>query len=64
MALAHYLSAHDQRDLDFARKYDLPVIQCFGKDFHPDTFTITDEAYTGDGVIYQSNFNEWMCQRY
>ncbi|MGB1036042.1 MAG: leucine--tRNA ligase, partial [Candidatus Puniceispirillales bacterium] len=54
-------AAHDQRDLDFARKYDLPVIPVvLPKDADPDTFTITDEAYTGDGVIYQSDFLNGM----
>ena len=50
-------AAHDQRDLDFARKYDLPVIPVvLPKDADPQNFTITDEAYTGDGTIYQSDF--------
>ena len=50
-------AAHDQRDLDFARKYDLPVIPVvLPKDADPQDFTITDEAYTGDGTIYQSDF--------
>ena len=50
-------AAHDQRDLDFARKYDLPVIPVvLPKDTDPEHFTITDEAYTGDGTIYQSDF--------
>ena len=43
--------AHDQRDLDFARKYGLPVIMPVvvpdGAD--PETFAIGDEAYAGDG---------------
>jgi leucyl-tRNA synthetase len=49
--------AHDQRDLDFARKYGLrvqPVVLPPGED--PATFTIADEAYTGDGAIYNSGF--------
>ena len=50
-------AAHDQRDLDFARKYDLPVIPVvLPKDADPKNFTITDEAYTGDGTIFQSDF--------
>ena len=50
-------AAHDQRDLDFARKYDLPVIPVvLPKDADPQNFTITDEAYTGDGTIFQSDF--------
>ena len=54
-------AAHDQRDLDFARKYDLPVIPVvLPKDTDPDSFTIGDEAYTGDGTIYQSDFLNGM----
>ncbi|MGH6909401.1 MAG: leucine--tRNA ligase, partial [Phenylobacterium sp.] len=49
--------AHDQRDLDFARKYHLsviPVVLPPGED--PAAFAIADEAYTGPGVIYNSDF--------
>jgi leucyl-tRNA synthetase len=49
--------AHDQRDLDFARKYDLPVRPVVlppGAD--PATNRIADEAYTGPGRIYNSAF--------
>lgn len=49
--------AHDQRDLDFARKYELsvrPVVLPEGED--PETFEILDEAYTGDGTLYNSDF--------
>jgi leucyl-tRNA synthetase len=49
--------AHDQRDLDFARKYELPVIPVVlppGED--PATFTIRDEPYVGPGAIYHSDF--------
>ncbi len=47
----------DQRDLDFARKYDLPVVPVvMPKDADPQTFTIGDEAYDGDGVMINSRF--------
>ena len=49
--------AHDQRDLDFARKYRLsvtPVVLPPGAD--PATFDVADEAYTGPGVIFHSDF--------
>jgi leucyl-tRNA synthetase len=49
--------AHDQRDLEFARAYGLPVIPVVlppGAD--PTTFTIGDEAYTGDGTMINSSF--------
>ncbi|MEQ8751854.1 MAG: leucine--tRNA ligase, partial [Amphiplicatus sp.] len=49
--------AHDQRDLDFARKYKLdvlPVVLPPGED--PKTFTVADEAYTGEGTLFNSGF--------
>ena len=48
--------AHDQRDLDFARKYDLPVLPVVAPKDAGDDFTIDDEAYTEDGVIINSEF--------
>ncbi len=49
--------AHDQRDLDFARKYDLPVIPVvLPPDADPAGFEVLDEAYTGPGRLYQSGF--------
>lgn len=47
----------DQRDLDFARKYGLPAVPVvMPKDADPQTFTIGDEAYVGDGVMINSRF--------
>jgi leucyl-tRNA synthetase len=49
--------AHDQRDLDFARKYDLkvhPVVLPPGQD--PKTFSVGLEAYTGPGTVFNSQF--------
>ncbi len=49
--------AGDQRDLDFARKYDLPVTPVVlppGED--AESHAIEDDAYTGPGVIYNSRF--------
>ncbi|MBK8084623.1 MAG: leucine--tRNA ligase [Devosia sp.] len=49
--------AHDQRDLDFARRYGLPVIPVvLPETGDPDSFEIGDEAYTGPGRIYHSDF--------
>jgi leucyl-tRNA synthetase len=49
--------AHDQRDLDFARKYNLIVtpVVC-PTDQNPDTFSIKEEAYTGVGNLINSRF--------
>ncbi|WEX77396.1 leucine--tRNA ligase [Sinorhizobium numidicum] len=47
----------DQRDLDFARKYGLPVVPVvMPKDADAASFTIGDEAYIGDGVMINSRF--------
>ncbi len=47
--------AHDQRDLDFARKYDLDVTPVvMPADGNKDEFTIENEAYSGDGIIINS----------
>ncbi|HWF01628.1 MAG TPA: leucine--tRNA ligase [Caulobacteraceae bacterium] len=49
--------AHDQRDLDFARKYALPVREVVlppGEDAR--TFHVKQEAYVGPGVIFRSQF--------
>ncbi|HAX91923.1 MAG TPA: leucine--tRNA ligase [Rhodospirillaceae bacterium] len=49
--------AHDQRDLDFARKYGLPVkpvVLPEGED--PATFTVGDVAYTGEGKAFNSKY--------
>ena len=48
--------AHDQRDLDFAIKYNLKittVIKPFDED---ENFKVTNEAYTGPGKTFNSKF--------
>jgi leucyl-tRNA synthetase len=53
--------AHDQRDLDFVRKYGLPVIPVVCPDGQdPATFRITDVAYDGDGFLINSRFLDGM----
>lgn len=53
--------AHDQRDLDFARKYNLPVLPVvLPPDADPAGFAVGDEAYTGPGKIYNSDFLDGM----
>ena len=49
--------AHDQRDLEFARKYGLPVIPVVlpaGAD--PARFTIGDDAFVEEGTLFNSAF--------
>ena len=54
-------AGHDQRDLDFANKYNLPVRPVVLPDGEtPETFSVTDTAYTGDGTIFNSNFLDGM----
>jgi leucyl-tRNA synthetase len=49
--------AHDQRDLDFARKYNLPVkAVVIPEGADPATFDVGNEAYVGDGRIANSRF--------
>jgi leucyl-tRNA synthetase len=49
--------AHDQRDLDFARKYRLPVIPVvLPPGENPATFAIGDTAYVEDGTVFNSDF--------
>ncbi|MCA1300287.1 leucine--tRNA ligase [Stappia indica] len=53
--------AHDQRDLDFARKYGLPVkpvVLPEGAD--PATFEVGTEAFTDEGKIFNSGFMDGM----
>ncbi len=48
--------AHDQRDFDFAKKYNLEiktVVRPFDQD---ETFQVLDEAYPGPGVLINSDF--------
>ena len=49
--------AHDQRDLEFARRYDLPVIPVvIPEDADPESFAIGEEAWTGPGRLARSGF--------
>ena len=52
--------AHDQRDLDFARKYDLPVKRVVSDGEKIDALFAGDEAYTGPGKIVNSAFLDGM----
>ncbi len=53
--------AHDQRDLDFARKYGLEVTPVVApKDAEVATFSVGDEAFTDDGLLINSEFLDGM----
>ena len=54
--------AHDQRDLDFARSHGLPVLPVvLPTNADPADFEITDEAYVGEGTIFNSRFLDGMA---
>ncbi|WP_435114042.1 leucine--tRNA ligase [Candidatus Pelagibacter bacterium nBUS_36] len=48
--------AHDQRDLDFARKYNLKVKAVVTPNKDDLNFEVQNEAYTGPGYIFNSSF--------
>jgi len=48
--------AHDQRDLDFALKYKLQVNTVVKPLNEDDNFKVSNKAYTGSGVIFNSKF--------
>ncbi len=52
--------AHDQRDLDFARKYDLPVIRVVADGDLTDEEFDGNVAYTGPGQIVNSDWMDGM----
>ena len=47
--------AHDQRDLEFAKKYNLEILPVVSPK-HSKNITIKDEAYIDDGFIINSDF--------
>ncbi|MEK7122175.1 MAG: leucine--tRNA ligase, partial [Patescibacteria group bacterium] len=59
--LAHYgtgaimaVPAHDQRDFDFARKFNLPIKQVICQFYPEPKCPVLDEAYLGEGKLVQS----------
>lgn len=52
--------AHDQRDMDFARKYGLPVTRVVADGDAVDPAFDGNEAYTGPGRIVNSRFLDGM----
>ena len=47
--------AHDQRDLDFAKKYNLKVTSVVKPERNTE-FEVTNVAYTGEGYLFNSRF--------
>ena len=52
--------AHDQRDLDFARKYDLRVRRVVSGGDETDPAFVGNTAYTGPGTLVNSHFLDGM----
>jgi leucyl-tRNA synthetase len=52
--------AHDQRDLDFARKYGLTVTRVVSEGDQDDAVFEGDEAWTGPGALVNSHFLDGM----
>ena len=48
--------AHDQRDYDFAKKYDLEIKTVVRPNDKDESFEVLDEAYSGAGVLINSDF--------
>ena len=48
--------AHDQRDFDFAKKYNLKIKTVVRPHDEKETFEVDKEAYSGPGVIINSEF--------
>ena len=53
-------AAHDQRDLDFARKYGLPAPAVVAPSDAGDDFAVDTEAYVGPGRLINSRFLDGM----
>ncbi len=47
---------HDQRDFEFATKYDLPIVRVVASDVAQADAPMGSEAESGDGVIVNSDF--------
>jgi len=48
--------AHDQRDYDFAKKYNLKIKTVVRPEDQDDKFIVENEAYSGSGIIINSEF--------
>ena len=48
--------AHDQRDFEFAKKYNLNIRTVVRPKDQNDNFTVKNEAFVGDGIMINSSF--------
>lgn len=51
---------HDQRDFEFATKYELPITRVIARDLSEASAPMGDEAEAGDGVCVNSDFLDGM----
>jgi leucyl-tRNA synthetase len=55
--------AHDQRDFEFARKYNIPLKFVISKDGSKVDASKAERAYTGDGILFDSGKFSGMKNR-
>jgi leucyl-tRNA synthetase len=48
--------AHDQRDFEFAKKYNLEIKTVVKPNDQDDNFTVQNEAYSGPGILINSEY--------
>src|SRR6056300_14343 len=48
--------AHDQRDYDFAKKYNLEILTVVSPTLEDQSFKVNEKAYTEDGFLINSSF--------
>ena len=48
--------AHDQRDFEFAKKYNLEIKTVVKPSDQDNNFTVQNEAYTGSGILINSEY--------
>jgi leucyl-tRNA synthetase len=55
--------AHDQRDFEFAKKYDIPLKFVISPDGNPSDASKANRAYTNDGILFNSRKFSGMHNR-
>jgi leucyl-tRNA synthetase len=55
--------AHDQRDFEFAKKYDIPLKFVISPDGKPSDASKANRAYTNDGILFNSRKFSGMHNR-
>ena len=50
------MPAHDKRDFEFAKAFDLPIQRVISKDGSDSKINEVDDVYTLDGILLNSDF--------